>query len=304
MDIITKVLDEYIDIPPNHFVFDIETTGLSPKYCSVILIGVLFNISNQTIIKQFFAEDESEERELLSTFINEISSFEKHITFNGITFDIPFLNVRFVKNGINFSLCKDDDLDILRLIKPYKEKLSLSDCKLKTLEKYMGIYRDDNISGKESVELYKEYISSKSLELKSKILLHNYEDIFYLGHLSKIQTIIENKLNLIQIDTSNLSLKILPHSFKLSNNKLTMKYNIFSGNSNDIMIYKDDYNILSDNKFITLSISINKGRDSNNNTILFYKMSKIIPLKFNEKQLDENIYNLCNYLIQKELKFL
>ena len=29
MEIITKTLDELIDIPPNHFVLDIETTGLN-----------------------------------------------------------------------------------------------------------------------------------------------------------------------------------------------------------------------------------------------------------------------------------
>ena len=51
MEIITKTLDELIDIPPNHFIFDIETTGLNSKYCKVILIGILFNEDNKTIIK-------------------------------------------------------------------------------------------------------------------------------------------------------------------------------------------------------------------------------------------------------------
>lgn len=53
MEVITKVLDELIDIPPNYFVFDIETTGLNSNYCKVILIGILFNQDNKTIIKQF-----------------------------------------------------------------------------------------------------------------------------------------------------------------------------------------------------------------------------------------------------------
>lgn len=304
MDVITKVLDEYMDIPPNHFVFDIETTGLSPKYCSVILIGILFNTDNKTIIKQFFAEDESEEKELLTAFIEEISHFEKHITFNGITFDIPFLNSRFLKNNISFSLDKSNDIDILRIIKPYKEKLSLSDCKLKTIEKYIGIHREDTISGKESVQLYKEYVNSKSTDLKDIILLHNYEDIYYLGHLLKIKDVLEEKLDLITINTSNLNIKILPKSYKFANNKLTMKYNIFSGNYNSINIYADNYNIISDDENITLSLSVDRGLDSNNNSVLFYKMTKIIPLKFNDKPLEENIHTLCSYLIQKELKTL
>lgn len=304
MDIITKVLDEYIDIPPNHFVFDIETTGLSPKYCSVILIGVLFNYGNNTVIKQFFAENEDQEKELLLTFIDQISDFQNHITFNGITFDIPFLNSRLAKHNIDFSLDKSDDIDILRLIKPYKEKLSLSDCKLKTVEKYVGIHREDTISGKESVDMYKNYVNNKSQKLKDIILLHNYEDIYYLGHLFKIKEVLEKKLDLITINSNILKVKLIAKSYKISNTRLIMKYNIFSGNYNDISIYTDNYNIISGKDIITLNINIDKGVDSNNNSILFYRMSKIIPLKVNDSCLEENIHTLCSYLIQKELKAL
>lgn len=304
MDVITKVLGEFIDIPPNHFVFDIETTGLSPKYCSVILIGVLFNDGNNTIIKQFFAENENQEKELLLTFIEHISNFKNHITFNGIAFDIPFLNSRFSKHNISFYLDKSYDTDILRLVKPYKEKLSLSDCKLKTIEKYMGIYRQDTISGEESVKLYKEYVNNKSQELKDIILLHNYEDIYYLGHLIKIKNILEEKLDLITINSSTLEVKLLAKSYKISNNHLTMKYNIFSGDYNNISVYADNYSIISSEDIVTLSVNIDKGRDTNNNSVLFYRMAKIIPLKVNDLYLEENIYTLCSYLIQKELKSL
>lgn len=304
MEVITKILDKYIDIPNNHFVFDIETTGLSPKYCKVILIGVLFNENNKTIIKQFFAENEDDEMELLLAFKDKFGSFKNHITFNGITFDIPFLNSRFAKYNIDFYLNKSEDIDILRLIKPYKEKLALSDCKLKTIEKYIGIHREDTISGKESVQIYKEFIETKSIDLKNKILLHNYEDIYYLGLLLKINDILEDKLDIIFIDTNKLSLKIVPTSYKLSGIKLTMKYNIFSGKFDQINIYNDKYSIISDENYIYINLLLNKGYDSDNNTIIFYNMSKIIPLKFNSSDLKENIYSLCNFLIQKELKAL
>ena len=176
MEVITKVLDELIDIPPNHFVFDIETTGLNSNYCKVILIGILFNQDNKAVIKQYFANTEDDEKELLLSFINDIKNYKNHITFNGLTFDIPFLNTRLKKHNIDFSLSKNDDIDILKLIRPFKEKLSLSDCKLKTIEKYLGIYREDTISGKESVDLYKRYSVNQDIDLKEKILLHNYED--------------------------------------------------------------------------------------------------------------------------------
>lgn len=304
MEIITKILDEFIDIPPNHFVFDIETTGLSPKYCKVILIGIMYNHNNKTIIKQFFAQTEEDEHELLLEFLQEIKNFENHITFNGLTFDIPFLNSRFNKYNIDYILLKDKDIDILKLIKPFKEKLSLSDCKLKTLEKYLGIYREDTISGKESVKLYKDYVSSKCINLKETILLHNYEDIYYLGKMFKIKEVLEDKLDCITINTDNLNLTLVPLQFKTQHSKIIMKYNVLSGTYLPINIYNDNYSIISENEHIYLHLSFNKGHDSNNNTILFYKMSKIIPLKFNDKFLDDNVYSLCNYLIQKELKSL
>ncbi len=122
MEVITKTLDELIDILPDYFVFDIETTGLNSNYCKVILIGILFNKNNKTIIKQFFANTENDEKELLLAFINCIKNYQNHITFNGSNFDIPFLNNRLKKHNIDFSLSKNNDIDILKLIKPFKEK--------------------------------------------------------------------------------------------------------------------------------------------------------------------------------------
>lgn len=304
MEIIEHICDDFIYIPKDHFVFDIETTGLSPKFCKVILIGVAYNKNNKTIIKQFFASNESEEKDLLIKFVSEIRSFNKHITFNGYTFDIPFLNSRLKKYNINFNLDKNNDLDILRVVKPYKEKLSLLDCKLKTIEKYIGIQRDDTISGKESIELYKEFESTQDNNLKNKILLHNYEDIYYLAKLIKIQDIIIDKLNPLVINSNNQNLKLLSISHKISKNKLNMKYNIISGNINNINIYKDNYSIFTEKDSLTINVNINKGIDSNNNEILFYKLSTIVPLKFNSNTLDNNIHSLCNFLVKKELGLL
>ena len=304
MEIITHISDDFIDIPKSHFIFDIETTGLSPKFCKVILIGIVYNYKDKTIIKQFFALNEDEEKELLLAFIKEISSFDKHITFNGFTFDIPFLNSRFKKHNIDFSLNKNDDIDILRLVKPYKEKLSLIDCKLKTIEKYIGINRSDVISGKESLELYKEFISTQDKNLKDKILLHNYEDVYYLAKIFKIKDLLADKLNSLSIESNNINIKIIPMSYKINKTNLIMKYNIFLGKLNHINIYKDDYSIIYDEKSLTINIDIKKGIDSNKNEILFYNLSTIIPLKFNSTFLENNIFNLCNFLIKKELSSL
>ncbi|MGL5327637.1 MAG: ribonuclease H-like domain-containing protein [Peptostreptococcaceae bacterium] len=304
MEIITNISDKYIDIPKNHFVFDIETTGLSPKFCKVILIGIVYNEDNKTIIKQFFANNENEEKELLQEFINEIKYFTKHITFNGFTFDIPFLNSRFQKHDIDFSLDKCDDIDILRLIKPYKEKLSLLDCKLKTIEKYIGIHRNDTISGKESVELYKEFLSTQNKNLKDKILLHNYDDIYYLAQLLIIQDVLDENLNPLTILKNDNILKFIPMSYKFIKSDLIIKFNILSGKMDNINIYKENYSLIGDSNYLTLKINIKSGIDKNNNSVVFFNLNTIIPLKFNDSLLEDNIYTLGNFILKKEISLL
>lgn len=301
MEVITKTIDNLIDIPKNHFVFDIETTGLSPKYCKVILIGVLYNLNNKTIIKQYFAESEEEEKDLLLKFINDIKTFDHHITFNGVSFDIPFLNSRFNSNDIDFSIDKCDDIDILRIVKPFKEKLSLSDCKLKTIEKYMGIQREDTISGKESVELYKNFVISKDISLKEKILLHNYEDIYYLGKIYNIKNIIDESLDYIDININNLNYKVLLSKYKITKSVLHLNFISRKKFELPLNIFRDTYTICTEENILNIFINLNKGIDSNGNTILFYKLGSIIPIKFNNDFIVDNINALSKFLISKEL---
>ena len=301
MEVITKTIDNLIDIPKNHFVFDIETTGLSPKYCKVILIGVLYNLNNKTIIKQYFAESGEEEKDLLLKFINDIKTFDHHITFNGVSFDIPFLNSRFNSNDIDFSIDKCDDIDILRIVKPFKEKLSLSDCKLKTIEKYMGIQREDTISGKESVELYKNFVISKDISLKEKILLHNYEDIYYLGKIYNIKNIIDESLDYIDININNLNYKVLLSKYKIAKSVLHLNFISRKEFELPLNIFRDTYTISTEENILNIFINLNKGIDSNGNTIFFYKLGSIIPRKFNNDFIVDNINALSKFLISKEL---
>ncbi|WP_270646725.1 ribonuclease H-like domain-containing protein [Paeniclostridium hominis] len=304
MQVITKTLDDLIDIPENHFVFDIETTGLSPKFSKVILIGILYNHKNKTIIKQYFASSEEKEKDILLTFIEDIKNFKGHVTFNGISFDIPFLNSRFEKHKIDYNMDKSKDIDILRLIKPYKEKLSLSDCKLKTIEKYLGIEREDTISGKESVKLYKEFVLTKDKLLKKKILLHNYEDIFYLGKIFKIRDVLHEKLDYINISINEIVYKILLTKYKIS--KSTLNLTFISNNKFNLSInlFSEDYSIVSDEYNLYLNINLHTAIDSNYSKILFYNLGSIIPIKINDKFITENILALSKYIFSKEFNYI
>lgn len=304
MQVITKTLDDLIDIPENHFVFDIETTGLSPKFYKVILIGILYNHKNKTIIKQYFASSEEKEKDILLTFIEDIKNFKGHVTFNGISFDIPFLNSRFEKHKIDYNMDKSKDIDILRLIKPYKEKLSLSDCKLKTIEKYLGIEREDTISGKESVKLYKEFVLTKDKLLKKKILLHNYEDIFYLGKIFKIRDVLDEKLDYINISINEIVYKILLTKYKISKSTLNLTFISNDKFNLNINLFSEDYNIVSDEYNLYLNINLHTAIDSNYSKILFYNLGSIIPIKINDEFITENILALSKYIFSKEFNYI
>ena len=304
MDIITKTLDRFLDLKPNQFIFDIETTGLNSKYNKVILIGIVFNEDNNTIIKQFFANTPSEEYDLLLHFVDFIKLFNSHISFNGFNFDIPFINYRLKKHEIDFSLSKDDGIDILKLIKPFKEKLSLSDCKLKTIEKYLDINRSDTISGKDSVYLYKEFEKSQDNGLKSKILLHNYDDIYYLGVIFNNLDIIEKKLDSVLITINHSTVSITPVSFKFIKDTLIVDYISFKEDFPPIAIYENLYSITSNKNILKLSLSIESALDKDSNIILFFRANKIIILKVDNTVIYNNILTLCNFILNKSINSL
>lgn len=298
MEVITHKIDEIIDIPKNSCVFDIETTGLSPKYTHVILIGLLYIKDNQTIIKQFFAHNTNDEKELLFYFKEVFKAFDNHITFNGHRFDIPFLNKRFEKNNLDFFIDKEKDMDILKIVKPYKSKLNLENCKLKTVESLLDIKRKDTISGKESVDMYKEFEKTKNESLKTKILLHNYEDIYYLAKLFKIQDIIDSNETYIDISymNSNFKLRLLKYKFKgdiiyidyVSKNKIPI----------NIQIYEDDYSIIGSNQTIKIELNISYATTEHNNKVIYFKQDKIIPLKIDSDILEANILSIASYLFK------
>jgi uncharacterized protein YprB with RNaseH-like and TPR domain len=302
MQIITNVIDELIDIPNNHCVFDIETTGLSPKYSKVILIGILYIKNNQTIVQQFFADNSKEEKEILFYFKEVFKEFKYHITFNGMRFDIPYLNERFKSNDINYIIDKAKDIDILNVVRPYQKKLSLIDCKLKTVEKYLGIERKDTISGKDSVELYKQYEVTQNEELKRKILLHNYEDIYYLGKIFKIKEVIEERLDFIEIDIYNGVYKVIMNNYKFKKNFLTIEYISNVDFAVNIEVYNQNYSINGHKNKLNITLNLKSGVDNNKNTIIYYELNTIIPLMVNLEPLENNISSLSNYILIKEFK--
>ena len=172
--------------------FDIETTGFDKAKDTIILISLgTFKEEGYFTIKQYFAEVEEDEIEILYSFGTDLLKFDTWCSYNGLAFDQPFINSRMLKNSITFQ-CPEEHIDLYRLIRPFYKLLGMERCNLKTVEKYIGVQRADKIDGAMSIELYKEYLDKKDEAIKSIIMLHNYEDVLNLPKIFRILDEVEN----------------------------------------------------------------------------------------------------------------
>ncbi len=156
---------------------DIETTGFLSSGSAIYLIGCAFYSEGNWMIRQWFAQTPDEEGELIESFLSFASKFSYLVHYNGNTFDLPFLMQKAEKYELPCNFEDMEGLDIYRRIAPYKNFLKLPDCKLKSIEQFLGIKREDTYSGGELIQVYREFTFSHDYNLYRTLLLHNSDDI-------------------------------------------------------------------------------------------------------------------------------
>ncbi|MGZ7160833.1 MAG: ribonuclease H-like domain-containing protein, partial [Methanobacterium sp.] len=157
------------------FIFlDIETLGLfnSP----IILLGIAKVSENNINVKQYLSRSLSEEKAVLDAFISNVDPDSAFVTFNGQTFDLPFIRNRMRY----FNLKKDVDhthFDVLHYSRrEWSEELM--NCQLQTLEKHLfNIVREDDVPSGLVPEFYQEYIKTGNVGPIIPIIKHNEQDI-------------------------------------------------------------------------------------------------------------------------------
>lgn len=230
--------NEYMkEILKDDFCFiDIETTGFSRKNDQVVLIGLLFREKKQYKLRQYFLDNPLQEQELLTQFIKDLSKFSLMITYNGLSFDHPFIQERAKFYQLPLQLNDLKHIDLYKHIQRNKKSLPIENYKLKTVEKLLGIHRKDEISGGDSVALYYRYLQNRNPRIRDQILLHNYEDILYLPLITGVFTYFSDttflvnsihhsmKFNNINISKQQeLTFAIKFHDFILKNDRLLIK---------------------------------------------------------------------------------
>lgn len=215
-----EVYDKY-DISKILF-FDIETTGFNKVNDTIMLVSLGYYTSfNEFYIKQYYAEYIEDEISIMEQVREDIKGFNYWCSYNGIAFDEPYIKKKMEIHHLEFTV-PENHIDLYRLIKPYYTQFGLHRCNLKTIEKYLGIERKDQIDGGLSAQLYKQYLYTNNDDIRDTIMLHNYEDVLNLPILFKLIYKIDTDTNIIKEPsiTSN-QLKYIKLLMNKNNIKLT-----------------------------------------------------------------------------------
>jgi len=157
---------------------DIETKGLSNV--PIILIGVAEIKGSKIISSQYFLRDYTEEASIIEAYLTHLDEDSVHVTFNGKTFDVPFIKNRCRYNRI------DGNLDLPHLDLMYFAKSlwgdELPNCQLQTIEREMfGIKREGDVPGQYIPGYYDTYLERNNIGPVVPIIEHNCQDIISLA---------------------------------------------------------------------------------------------------------------------------
>lgn len=159
---------------------DIETCGLSG--CPVFLAGVALIGEGDVVLRQLFARDYAEERALLVELGRLMGEADFLVTFNGKTFDVPFLRDRAIHHRMDLSFSLPH-LDLVWMVRR-RWKRQLPDCKLKTLEwRVLRRRRAGDVWGYEIPGLYHDYVQNGQPQRLIPIFHHNMLDVVAMVEL-------------------------------------------------------------------------------------------------------------------------
>lgn len=157
---------------------DIETKGLSNV--PIILIGVAEIKGDNIIASQYFLRDYTEEANIIDAYLSHLDEDSIHVTFNGKSFDVPFIKNRCRYLGIESQM----DLPHLDLMYFAKNlwKNDLPNCQLQTIEsEIFGISRQGDVPGQYIPGYYDTYLDKGNIGPVVPIIEHNCQDIISLA---------------------------------------------------------------------------------------------------------------------------
>jgi uncharacterized protein len=167
---------------PSEIVFmDIETTGLSNL--PLFLIGVMVWEDGAFHVLQYLARSYAEETAVIGTFVDRAASCRVIVTFNGKSFDVPYIRTRAIGSGTPFDV-PQYHVDLLHISRKVWRS-SLPNCKLQTLESIVCGHgpRIGDIPGAEIGDAYHAFVRSGDAWQIVEVLKHNMLDLITLAQI-------------------------------------------------------------------------------------------------------------------------
>jgi uncharacterized protein YprB with RNaseH-like and TPR domain len=167
--------------PENYVFLDIETLGLFSR--PVILFGVGMIEDGYLAVHQYLLRDIDEEQAALMATIDHMSGDRPAlVTFNGKSFDLPYLSDRLAYYGMG-PPTKIPHFDVLHFSRR-RWKNFFPSLRLAALEtEILGIHRKDDIPGQMVPEFYETYLRTENCGPLVPIIEHNKQDVVSLALL-------------------------------------------------------------------------------------------------------------------------
>jgi len=291
---------------------DIETTGLSKIYSDIISITLLVYKDDKFRIYQIFCQYKSDQPQTLKYLKDLMKSKKYIITYNGNSFDIPFLAEKSKQFGTGLDFESLTKIDLYLLMKKLKYKINIVDLKLKTVEGYFCIERNDTIGGMDVVTLYEAYKLEPRKEFSDLILLHNYEDV------NNLPLVMNNIFALYDdvIYLRNLIVTINYDGLSIKKNLIQCNFNVITAIDKDFINHSINYDmILSvDNQTLVINIPLHTYKDetigefyyldNNEYELKTYTGLKgikrnLIPIRINDKIYIDNIKSIVRKILEE-----
>ena len=160
---------------------DLETTGLAQT--PLFLIGTLGWEVNDLVVRQYLARDYAEEAAVIEFFVDELTRRTMLSSFNGKSFDIPYVRMRSIANSIKCDI-SHPHFDLLHECRRVW-KGSLPNCKLQTLEQRVcgRPARVGDIPGRDIPMAYHNFVRSRNATEIAQIMHHNLLDLLTMAEL-------------------------------------------------------------------------------------------------------------------------
>ena len=165
--------------PKEFAIVDIETLGLSER--PIILLGIGKINENIVYTKQFLLRDIEDEPSAIWAFVSKIKQNSPLISYNGRSFDIPYVHQRLAYYGLQASI-NNPHFDLLHFTRRALRK-KLRNCRLETVEQYLNIGRGINIPGTLVPDFYDTYLRTGNVGPLVAIVEHNKQDLITLATL-------------------------------------------------------------------------------------------------------------------------